>query len=439
MFNILILIIFCLCFAILSWRKILWGLVIILFLLPIYLVRFKIGFLPMTLLEAMILILFAVWLVKSRFQIINYEFRDKFKGWILPMGIFLLAATVSVYFSASREAALGIWKAYFIEPILFLLVLTSEVKNKKDLKILFYSLGTSAIYLGVLAIYQKFTGYLIPNADWFAPETRRVTGVFGFPNAMGLYLAPIAVLYFGLLIKTPLAPLIRGGRNKDWLKVVFYIVVFVLSLLAIIFAVSEGAMVAVVAGIVFIMLFYPKTRYLLLMLLILGSIFIQLDIGADFKNLIIEKATLQDVSGKIRLEMWGETLEMLKDNFYTGAGLANYQNVVAPYHRAGHIEIYLYPHNFILNFWSELGILGLIGFLWIVIKFFWQGAVKIYKNNKQSFKGVVAISLMGAMIAILIHGLVDVPYFKNDLAILFWFIVGALIILENFDKVEKIN
>jgi len=34
------------------------------------------------------------------------------------------------------------------------------------------------------------------------------------------------------------------------------------------------------------------------------------------------------------------------------------------------------------------------------------------------------------MFVILIHGLVDVPYFKNDLAILFWLIFGIIFLLD---------
>ena len=35
------------------------------------------------------------------------------------------------------------------------------------------------------------------------------------------------------------------------------------------------------------------------------------------------------------------------------------------------------------------------------------------------------------MITILVHGLVDVPYLKNDLAILFWIIFGLTISIYN--------
>ena len=38
--------------------------------------------------------------------------------------------------------------------------------------------------------------------------------------------------------------------------------------------------------------------------------------------------------------------------------------------------------------------------------------------------------LMASMIALLVHGLVDVPYFKNDLAVLFWLLIGMMIVVS---------
>ncbi len=409
MINALLLIIFCLCFSVLAWRKTLWGVLIISALLPLYLIRFHIAFLPMTLLEAMILILFLIWLFKNKFSRhkvgISASLRQD-KVWLALIIAWLIAATISVFTAPDLETALGLWKAYFIEPILFLIVFVDTIKTKKDLYKVFMALGISAIYIGALAVYQKFTGYLIPNAEWYAPETRRITGVYGFPNAVGLYFAPLAVLFFGLAIK----------NIKKVLIFIFYAVAFILSCLGITFAVSEGAIVGVVAGIFFFLLINKKTRIPAIVLAII--LIIALQFNVPLKDKVAEKLTLQDFSGKLRLEMWGETFEMLKESPIWGAGLGGYQEAVAPFHNKDYIEIYLYPHNKFLNFWSELGIFGLIIFFLILIKFFYDGFIT--KQNK-----FLAIILMSAMAAMLIHGLVDVPYFKNDLAVLFWLIVGS--------------
>ena len=120
--------------------------------------------------------------------------------------------------------------------------------------------------------------------------------------------------------------------------------------------------------------------------------------------------------------MWQETWQMLKTRPLLGAGLTNYQRVIQPYHQKDYIEIYLYPHNIFLNFWSELGLLGLLSFLLIVGWFYRVGFRNRNKND--------SIMLMAGMSVILIHGLVDVPYFKNDLSILWWLIIGMMLVLD---------
>jgi O-antigen ligase len=126
----------------------------------------------------------------------------------------------------------------------------------------------------------------------------------------------------------------------------------------------------------------------------------------------VKLVTFQDWSGRVRVWMWDETLQMLRDRPLTGAGMGGYPTVVAPYHGHSFIEIFQYPHNILLNFWSETGLLGLIAFGWIIITWI--------KKGRMTMRPYTAYAVL---IAILVHGLVDVPYFKNDLAIVFWLLV----------------
>ena len=104
-------------------------------------------------------------------------------------------------------------------------------------------------------------------------------------------------------------------------------------------------------------------------------------------------------------------------------------------------EIYMYPHNIFLNFWSELGILGALLFCWIIAKFLWQsGRFFLAERNNQEY--FIALGLMTSMITLVIHGLVDVPYFKNDLSALFWVsiaLLGGLTIKQNEKNSPKNN
>ena len=127
-----------------------------------------------------------------------------------------------------------------------------------------------------------------------------------------------------------------------------------------------------------------------------------------------------------RINMWQETWAMLKDRPIFGAGLAGYQTIIAPYHQKNYIEIFLYPHNIFLTFWSEIGLLGLVVFLLIIAWFYKIG----FNKNLLVAHYPLPIVLMASMTTLLIHGLVDTPYFKNDLSVLFWLLIGSIIILN---------
>jgi O-antigen ligase len=128
---------------------------------------------------------------------------------------------------------------------------------------------------------------------------------------------------------------------------------------------------------------------------------------------IVRNLSFGDWSGKVRLVIWKETKTMLSDRLIQGAGFGAYPTVIAPYHTAKWMEIFQYPHNILLNLWSETGLLGLFAFSWIC--FTW------IKQSKLSTEYQVLALL--PLLAILIQGIVDVPYFKNDLAPAFFVLI----------------
>ncbi len=422
-----LLILFFACFFYLASRNLLWGLILIAAFLPSYLIRFEILGIPLTVLEGMILISAAIWLIKSgrknlKSQISNLK---NYREWRAAIGLFLLAATVAVFVSPDLRAALGIWKAYFIEPALFFLVLVTTVKNRVEAEKIILGLVLGALPVAIFAVIQKFTGWLIPNPFWAAEATRRVTSVFGYPNAVALYLAPIVPFCIYLLIKVLKE---QRTKNKEQNQKMFFIACSLLLalgsfLLAIIFAQSAGALLALATVAALAGLIYKKTRYWAVGVVVLFFLIVPF---TSFREPLSQEVLLRGRSGQLRLNMWGETVEMLRARPIFGAGLAGYQSAVEPYHILNWAEIYLYPHNLFLNFWTETGLAGLAGFLLLVLNFYRLG-IKRTRNDELGIRNQgLMLALLAAMTVILIHGLVDAPYFKNDLAIMFWLLLGLM-------------
>lgn len=434
------------------WKDLVRGIYFVILLLPTYLIRFYLFGVPMTLLEGMILLLFLMWLIKlylnkrldltitqwlrNKFQPeatqikhIRYNLIPTILRW--PILLFITAATIALFFSAQTMAAAGIWKAYFIEPIMFLLIFVYHVKKNSQLNKIITGFALLTLIIFIYALIQKLTGWNINNINWYLPETRRITTFFGYPNANGLLLAPLGVLLFSTL----------WLKEKLWLKIIKF-VAFISSILTIIWAGSEGALVAMAFGTLIILIAKKRTRFLAAFLV--GLFILLIIINPTVKGLFLEKITISDFSGQIRQAQWLETLTMLKDRPIMGGGLASYQMAIEPYHQTGivingqwqPVEIFLYPHNFFLTFWSETGFLGLIAIVWLLISI----GILIYRINikkkwlpkyKKNYITNLSLGLTAAFVTIIIHGLVDVPYFKNDLSIVFWILIGILIVLYN--------
>jgi O-antigen ligase len=78
------------------------------------------------------------------------------------------------------------------------------------------------------------------------------------------------------------------------------------------------------------------------------------------------------------------------------------------------------PHNLYLAFLLQTGIIGFIGFILLLFWFFRAGIM-----NHES-----GIILMSVMVYILVHGLVDTTYWKNDLAVIFWLVIGLMVTIK---------
>lgn len=382
---------------------------------PLYIFRFHL-LVPTTLLE--VLILSTVVVTFFKFAKAGFPLEKTKTRFDLGIGLFLLATFLSLLITPNFLGGLGIFRAYFVEPILFFYCLILIFRKRKSSYII-WSLIAASFWLSILGLLQKIThGYSLAPSEI---TQGRVSAVFNSANSLALFLGPVTLLVFSFFIKF---------RGK--LKLLF-VLLFAFFSLIIFWTKSRGGIVAETLSLIVFACASLVNKYkaikkfwpILLITLLLGiTLFLYLTFSAyyqestDFKNLYNKGDTLQ-----IRYFIWAGTVNLLKDHLILGAGLDGFKDLYGKYYRLPQYqEEFQYPHNLILTFWTETGILGLFGFLLILVTAFGL----LIRNLSQSKDLILGTGLIASLTFIVIHGVVDVPYFKNDLSLQFWILMALV-------------
>lgn len=395
-------------FFTLAYKRPLWAVAGILLCLPSYLIRATFGGLPFNVLDVL------VW---TTFFGVAFHIGFKFSwhSWFYPCLLFVAAGVVGVLVAPSLWEALGQFKSVVLEPVIVFVLLINVMKTEEDRELILNSLILSGGVLALVTIVQYFWGYGIPD-PWQLITARRATAWFGYPNAVGLYLAPIFGLALGKSIFS------RISHHWSW-----WLSALTAALIpgAVWASHTDGAAMAIVASILVFGLF-TKQRW---WWVVGGALSLGLALAMPATR---EALLLQDVSGDVRRALWEGTWRLLQARPLTGTGLAGFPYWYDLYRNASHVELLLYAHNMFLDFWLQMTVLGLLAWGWIELRFFY-----LLKPVKRVFKDPILLACAASMVGLLVYGLVDVPYFKNDLAVLFWAIVGLAVISHKWTNHQK--
>lgn len=305
----------------------------------------------------------------------------------------------------------GILKAWFFFPFLFGWLLYQAAswfhwfRNTVILGIVYMtvSIATVAIFFGFLG------GYTYDG---------RLVGLWQSPNFLALLLAPIWPFFLLLLCRE------STRQKKNIPSIVMALFGSVVSLLALLLTRSYGGIIAAdVSALLFFHLGFPKpfqkyTRFLLALVLA-GSVL--------FGTIFLKNSSLQEYfspdsrsSFASRVMIWRSSVKMLADSPIFGIGPGNFQDVYLVYQQF--FPPYLEwavpePHNVFLAFWLHSGLIGLIAFLGLL----WLWFYRLFHALPNGARLELA-ALLAAMSSILVHGLIDTPYWRTNLSFLFWMI-----------------
>jgi O-antigen ligase len=450
-----------------------WAVVLLPLFFPAYLLRFDVFGIPFPLVEVFIYAVCTAWAVRflyERFFVKRAESRwarillalkglrrqrEKRFEWQLwiPVALLVLAAVISTAIAPTsvvmmdgntvffgRKVALGILKSWIVAPILMFLLFRAVLKKTSDFEKLFNFYTVSAVFLGVWALIQVATHqYITPDA--------RASGPFNSANYLALYIVPALFYSFARLkdfvmahrqnFLARVAESVHGKDKKrmDFLKLICFVLSFGMLMSALLFTKCYAAFFALLVAVAIWLLFEHFSWKTFGMLFGVALSLFAFVVALDPTKWQLFFQVAIRTSSAVRVEIYQIALGLVFANPVLGIGLGMFP---ATYQLQGPAILghnpyewnMLHPHNIFLAFWLNLGILGLAAFIWILFICFkkvWGHLRASISGHSDSILWLRSVSFF-MLLLIIIHGFFDTPFFKNDLALLFWLVVSGILL-----------
>lgn len=449
------------------------------FLLPSYLIRFQILGVPTNILELLILLTaFVCFSQSANRQLIKKYVREYVRGYVLSALLIMAGLLLSITVNENYRDGLGILKSWFILPILFALTIIVTAKHgpvqEKILKALYFS----TFGVSLIALFYFFADKLTYDG--------RLAAFYLSPNYLAMFLAPGLVFSIWYLVSSAKNFKFKSADRRINLKLFFLIFSFFTITVSFYLTYSYAAWMAVIGSFILISLItqinshsschpasaaadgsrinsdgdkeldspskgietrwslYSRSGYgndtiiestfikkNLSKVIIITSVLISVIIFLQWNNPKFQDLITFDERSSLasRMMIWKSAAKIALDNPLFGIGPGNFQNKYLEYQK--YFPFYLewavpQPHNLYLAFWLQSGLLGLFGFLRLITLWI-KPVLSILRQKKNDFFSLET-ALLGIMFYILLHGLLDTTYWKNDLAVIFWlvFTLGIL-------------
>lgn len=299
-------------------------------------------------------------------------------------------------------------------------VIVNTLKTKKDFDKAMKIFIITAFILSIYGIMQYFTLGTTSKA-WvdvnLNPDLEtRVVGTFGNPNVFAEYLEHILPVAITLVFV-----------YRKWLNKIIMGLIAAVMFICLVLTFSRGGYLGFVsAAMLFILLKMAK----FIPLFIAGGIAaIPL-----LPNVVLQRintiGNVQDTSNAYRTYIWEGTINMIKDFWITGVGYGYwaFKNTFLEYgikgSRAWH------SHNMYLEIMAEMGIFGMLTFIWVVLSIF-ISTIKFAKKTKDRYFSYVSVGLLGGFLSIMVHGIAEHILYMPKSVILFWMFAAFISAARN--------
>ncbi|TMD93338.1 MAG: O-antigen ligase family protein, partial [Chloroflexi bacterium] len=268
--------------------------------LPLYVVRYRVGPLPTTLLEDLIGVTVAAYALTLWSERRLPGARTTYD---IPILLLLVAGVMGIVASPDHTRALGIYRAYFVEAVLVFYMAVDLIRSKKELRtvLLGGAAGAAVLAIGQVAVFVVALAHhsvQIDNAPAFLNTSA---------NAVALYLEPPLAFAIGFA-------LFPSSSRERWPAVALLALLLVAMVLTLSRA-GYGAL-AVLAAVMILSVTNRRVR-----LGIVGGLTVALLAALELPFINQRLSTLNH-SVQLRLSIYHQALTMLSQRPIFGAGIS---------------------------------------------------------------------------------------------------------------------
>lgn len=368
---------------------------------PAYVVRPHLGPIPLTVLEIALVVALVAGFVGYWREL------PWWNPYLIPGGLLLVAALLGVAFSPVRLSAADTWLAYFGEPAAAGLLAAAVSRRRAHARVLLLGLGVA----GAVISFANIGNTLHAIATHHFNDVTPPVVIYMTANAVPLYLEPLLAFAFGIVV-------FSDHRLERWVAGAFAVLFIVADLLSF----SRLGWITLACLVIFTAAFTRLRWWIWGAIVVVGGAAFALSSTVRHR-ILVEFSSGADNTILLRRSLWLSSLNMLRHRPLQGGGLDGFRATVQRYAVDGYDQNLIYPHNLFLNFWSETGLLGLIAIVWYGVQLIRSGIRGLLRGSSPWVRAL-SLGLLGLVLAFLVHGIGDVPYFKNDQALAFWVLTG---------------
>jgi len=327
-----------------------------------------------------------------------------------PIAVFLVAALLSMLVTEYPLLSVRELRALILEPVLFFWLL-AVLKDEGAVRTALTGFLTGAAVVGGVAIAQVGFGF----GGTAAEGVRRAQAWYPSPNHLALLMGR-ALPYFAAFALGPGAGPAATRPAGAWLGLAVVAVALLLTF-------STGGWLGAAVALVAVLVALGRRQAALRLGGVAAAGLLAVSL-LSLAGVLPERLNPLRQTGGFRVELWSSTFDMIRGHPLLGVGLDNfvylYQQVYL--HEGAAAEPNLsHPHNWLLHLWVQLGLPGLLAFLWLVGRF----AAEARRALRRPGSRCLVAGAVGALADMLAHGLVDNSYFLVDLAFVFWLTLAA--------------